>query len=792
MRDVIRGLVVYAAMLPLGLAAWVGADGPVIYFEGEVQTSLTAQCGSCHTGANASAGLDVTNYKALLKSGAVVAGRPEASRLVQRLRGLGGKPQMPLGFQAMREQKVALIEKWIRDGAKSSGKPVLHWAYVPPKPPRVPAGSLWARNAIDAFVLESLKLQKLTPNPEAPRDVLARRLYLDLTGLPPSVEELDRYLADKKPDAYDRLVDHLLASRHYGEKMAVKWLDLARYADSDGYEKDLNRTAWLYRDWVVDAFNKNMPYSQFTIEQIAGDLLPQATSAQLVATGFNRNAMFNSEGGVDPAESHHMVLVDRVNTTSAVWLGSTMQCARCHDHKYDPFTQRDYYKFLAVFDNAEVERRGDYSKGQETWVEPTLPVPDPVQTRKLAELETKIKKSRDLLLAQSKGFEKDFDDWLGKLAKGDDWVAVETSLSTEAKQAFDRHADNSFLATGVPPDRDTYSIRVENIGPATGFRITVLPDESLPGRGPGRGATGNFILTRLLVNNDKGRVPLRNLGASFVQSGYDITGLKSGEPGRGWAVYGSIGKPAELVGVFDQPVHGPFTIKLEFNDPEWKQHVIGRLMVETTSVVSPIVRSPENLVALGKPSDKANRERLYRAFEKNNPSTAPTIDALEQFESELRTLKSQVPLAMVMKDKLGSPIQTKIHTRGEWRLPANVVTGGTPQVLGPKPSPGRFDRLSLAKWLVSADNPLTARVQVNRLWEGLFGRGLVETSEDFGTQGQKPSHPRLLDWLAIKFVTSGWNMKAMVRLMVTSSTYRQSSTASVVKLKKDPSNLWLS
>ncbi|MBS1724980.1 MAG: PSD1 domain-containing protein [Armatimonadetes bacterium] len=791
-------------LLPFALALAPQEPGHAkqqLFFEDAPRIALNAHCGVCHSGSTAKAGLDLTTLAGVMKGGrsgkVVVPGNAQDSLLIVRLEGRGGKEQMPLGFRPLAPEKIKAIRDWIDGGCKSNGGVVSHWAYVPPKLPALPVTKQkgWTRNPIDAFVLAKLEANGLKPSHEATKETLARRLYLDLTGLPPSPSEMDAYLRDKSPKAYEALVDRLLASPHYGERMARPWLDLARYADSDGYEKDLNRTAWKYRDWVIDAFNQNMPYDEFTTEQLAGDMLPNATIEQQVATGFNRNAMFNSEGGVDPGEAQFNVVIDRVNTTSTVFMGSTLQCARCHDHKYDPFTQKDFYKLYAVFDNTAFDKVGDYKKGQEQWYEPVIEVPTPEQARRRSQLEAQIAKAESALKEPDAETLRAFDAWLKDAGQATVWSVVKPSQVTSAAgQALTEQSDGSYLASGKAPANDVYTIEwTSNRANLTGVRIEVLPDPSFPNRGPGRASSGNFILTKAELASNGADVPIGSVATSFTQQGYDAGRVIPGDAANGWAIFNAYGQASEMAVIpakaLSLPPMARLRLVLRFDSQQWPEHVIGRFRVSESDQAEPRVLPNMLRQALGDPAKiEANRPALLVEFEKSYAPTKEAMSKLAAASQELAALRAAIPTAMVLKERPGDTIAGNVHIRGEWLQKGETVAGGPPAVLSPKPPTSSFNRLELAKWLVSKDNPLTARVEVNRLWETVFGKGLVETSEDFGSQGSPPTHPELLDWLSVTFMNSGWDMKAMVRLMVTSATYRQGSDATPALLEKDPQN----
>jgi hypothetical protein len=581
------------------------ADGKVD-FTRDVKPIFATSCYECHGPKKRKGQLRLDEKTAALKGGKggplLVAGKPDESQLIERVKGLGDGQPMPLDRDPLPPDCIKILEAWVSQGSQwpdggVSAAPTeeeKHWAYLPPvrrDPPPSKKHASWARSPIDSFVLAKLESRKLAPSPEADKATLIRRVTLDLTGLPPTPEEVENFLADSRPNAYERLVDRLLASPHYGERWARPWLDLARYADSNGYEKDLGRTIWPYRDWVIDALNADMPFDEFTIEQLAGDLLPSPTRSQLIATGFHRNSMINEEGGVDPEEYRVNAVIDRANATATIWLGSTLGCAQCHDHKFDPFTQKDYYRFFAYFNRSEVESKltpiGEFLE-----ISPRLTLPDP-----FGESRREVVKALDSAIHE-----------LG----------------------------------GASPEAARLAKDLDDARKAAPAAVTTLVMKDMPE------PRKSFVLQR----------------GSFLNPGDEV------EPGV----------PTAL---------------------------------------------------------------------------APATEA--------------VPVT----------------------VPQASVPGLTSTVPGVFPSEARADRLALAKWLVSPENPLTARVAVNHLWEQHFGRGIVETSEDLGSRGSAPSHPELLDWLATELVRQKWSLKAMHRLIVTSATYRQASHVTPELLESDPQNKWL-
>ncbi len=565
--------------LMLAISGMASAESPVDFVR-EIQPIFKASCTECHDGKKHKADFRLDSRIDALHGGetgiSIVPGRSKNSLLMKRIRGEGDDDRMPVKKPPLTEEQTALVARWIDEGAnwpENADGPVAakvaHWSYVKPVRPSLPSvkHSGWVRNEIDAFVLSRLENEGIEPTSEASREILIRRVSLDLIGLPPTLPEVDAFLNDASPDAYDKVVDRLLASSHHGERWARPWLDLARYADSNGFEKDRVRSMWPYRDWVIDALNDNMGFDQFTIRQIAGDLLPEPTKADRIATGFHRNTTLNEEGGVDPEEYRYYAVVDRVNTTAAVWLGTTMGCSQCHNHKYDPFTMKDYYRLSAFFNSTKEET----TKGGGT----------------------------------------------------------------------DPHDVSSKLTVEVPEVK---------------------------------------------------------------------------------------------------------TLEAE----------IGKLKAQTP-----------------------------------HPATSqPTVNRLAEMQKRLDKAKT-FSTTLVMAE-LPNPRETHIHVRGGFlSLGEKVqpdVPASLPRLPATQPAHPSRNRVDLARWLTSPDNPLTARVTMNRFWEAYFGRGLVETSEDFGVQGSPPSHPELLDWLAVEFMDRHWNMKAIHRKIVLSATYRQSSDIASALVEKDPSN----
>jgi hypothetical protein len=660
-----------------------------------------------------------------------------------------------------------------------------HWAYRPPVHaplPEVPADLAgWARNPIDLFVAAELAAAELAPAPEAEPGTLLRRASLDLTGLPPGPDELAEFLGDLGDGAWERALERLLSSPHYGEHQARAWLDLARYADSQGYEKDERRAMWRYRDWVIEAFARDLPFDRFTIEQLAGDLLPEPELEQLVATGFHRNTMVNQEGGADPEEFRVAAVKDRVNTTALVWLGTTLECAQCHDHKYDPFTQEEYYRLYAFFDSTADTGNSD---------EPTLEAP----TREFLARAAELERERTAIEAGLAGaaLEAELAAWSAAwqpLASG--WhVLRPTRFEASAGSRLCLLSDGSVLALGEPPDADEYLLAAP-LAPGTlaALRIEVLADESLPGGGPGRPGHGNFVLGCVRASLDGRELPLARALADFEQTGsgsFPPAHVLDSDPRSGWAIGGGEGRSHALLLELAQPVAvaraGELELRLE--QRYGGKHLIGRLRVSAGGLALPALEPVPAPEADGWLADEQSAPgELAAWYRERAPTLAPRRERLRAIAAEL------VPPRTLVMRELEEPRRTCLQVRGNFLAPGAEVTPGVPAVLPPLAARGaRADRLDLARWLVAPENPLTARVTVNRVWQSLFGTGLVATENDFGSRGERPSHPELLDWLALELVERGWSLKELYRLILASATYRQSSWATPGLLERDPGN----
>jgi mono/diheme cytochrome c family protein len=773
-----------------------------IDFVKHIQPIFQAACNKCHGAEKQKGELRLDSKTLAMKGGQggkiIVAGDSKNSVLIQRVLGVGEDARMPAKADPLTPTQIAILKAWVDQGAVwpdsasvADAKIEKHWSYQKPvRPPLQKVSKAdWLRNPIDNFVCARLDKEGLAPAPEASKETLLRRVTLDLTGLPPTPAEVDAFLADKGADAYEKVVDRLLASPRYGERWARQWLDLARYADSNGYEKDNRRQMWLYRDWVIGAFNRDLPFDQFTIEQIAGDMLPNATEDQKIATGFHRNTMTNEEGGVDPAEARYEVIVDRVNTTGAVWLGTTIACSQCHNHKYDPFTQKDFYSLYAFWENCE---------------EPMLKKPTPEQEAKRKETEAEIAKLEASLKADTAELIAAQAEW-EKSAGIVNWTHLDPeSLKSEFGATLTKGADGIVIPGGTNPDKDTYVVlahtKVNNI---TGVKLELLPEAGQP---CGRPGNGNFVLTDIKLKNNSGQKPeqiaLKNPVADFAQQDWPVANTIDGKNETGWAVSPELNTPHTAVWEVAKPIthagETTLTFTLEQLSPH-ANHNMGRFRLSVTSDKNPSLQSIPQAVkdALAVAADKRNaaqKKTVSDYFRTVSPLQKDTQNKIAQLKKTLDA--GNMPTTLVFNERKNTERpKAPIRIRGNFLNPGEIVQANTPGVLGTLNPNELINRLTLAKWLVSPENPLSARVEVNRIWEQYFGRGIVETMEDFGSQGDRPNNAELLDWLATEFMqpTAGpiktpWSIKALHRTIVTSATYRQSSKVSPALIEKDPYN----
>jgi len=974
------------------------AAGAVDYAT-QIAPILAEHCGDCHLDGARKGGLSLSSEAVALAGGdslhpVYMKGNSAGSEMIARMLSTDPLKRMPPKGDPVPDADVALLRAWIDAGARwgaeaaTSGSAARpggdHWAYQAPVAAALPVADPWVREPIDAFVLARLQAEGLRPAREADRYTLIRRLSLDLTGLPPTPEAVARFVADTTPGTYQRLIDELLASPHYGERMAILWLDAARYADTNGFEKDRPRSIWPYRDWVIDAFNRNMPFDRFTIEQFAGDMLPGATQEQRIATGFLRNTMINEEGGVDQEEYRYEAVVDRANTAGTVFLGLTLACAQCHTHKYDEITQREYFQFMAYLNNAdEIEipvltpervaaREAALQAADEAEAALLSHFPVDDATRMVVPLEStqrdaersaalalaedgaltatgeraetdqymlafalpagglsgiQIEAIRDASLpnngpgradngnfvvtdvrarvgaaegsipnaiafaraeadVEQEGFgaaglidDKNETGWATNAAPGtarlwfesaiaqaepgilyvtlgqafgeghtlghfrvtglrevipasdepedvrraqhfarkrDAWateaakhavpwtIADPVAMQSKNEVTFVRQDDRSLLVKGNNPNNDVYEItyrtHLKNI---TAIRLEALPDPSLPGGGPGRGILmtpneGDFLLSEIAVEAAPWLAPealqpvvLQNPTEDYAGAGRTAAMTLDGKMDTGWGVANGEGKPHAAVWEVAEPTghEGGTLLRVTLTQMYIHLHTLGRFRLSVTDAPKPVRASgvPAEIEAALVMAPEARTPEEAQRLDRYFLSIAPELGAEHRRIAQMRADAPKHPTSMVLEER-ESPRTTRIHHRGEFLHPRDPVTPGMPHVLPPPPAGEAQNRLTLARWLVAEENPLTARVTVNRLWQMIFGRGLVNTPEDFGVRGEAPSHPELLDWLAVEFVRRGWDQKELLRMMVNSATYRQASEVSDDLLERDPVN----
>ena len=918
-----------------------------ISFNKDIRTMFSNSCFLCHgpDAEDRKAGLRLDTFEgatAKNKEGvpAIVPGDPGASEAFLRIISSNPEEVMPppKHGDAFTPEQAAIVKQWIKEGANYE----THWAYQKPKRPPLPktdgTPEHWQKNPIDAFVYRELSKNKLKPSPESDRRTLARRVSLDLTGVSPTPEEVAGFVSDESPDAYEKYVDHILAKPTYGEHWTRMWLDLARYADSAGYADDSPRTIWAYRDYVIRSFNENKPFDQFTIEQLGGDLLPQPSESQLIATAFHRNTQTNNEGGTNDEEFRNVAVIDRVNTTFATWMGTTMACAQCHTHKYDPITHEEYFQIFDIFNQT-----ADSDKKDEA---PFISLFTGEQLRKKQALEQRIEELQKSI-SSKKVIPSELAQWeQALLSKKTNWQPItSTQLITQSGSTLTAQADHSILASGHHPETDRYSIKAQ-IDPTqtphiTAVKIEALPDPALPQQGPGRTGHGNFVLNELEINSTgnltprktarfirlelpgekrllhfaemqvfahgrnvalegkatqsttahggvaqraidgntdgnypKGSVihtaneaketwwevdlgsehpidqiviwnrtdgqykerlsnfkittfdaqrqavhsihekrqPKPNLSfnpdnihtasfdrdrasASFEQPNFPASAIVDGNPQlrSGWALGGQQGKTNHTILPLLKPLP---TGLLQFNlHQTYTKHTIGKFRISITTDPHPEAALSETLLAiLNTPTDQrspAQRKAIHDYYLRNKTDFAQEHKELATIKQQFNALKpnTTVPVMKRVEDK--DLRETHIHLRGSYLSHGPKVTAGFPKDFSPEgftPANETPNRLDLANWILHENNPLTARVAANRFWEKIFGIGIVATSEEFGSQGEVPSHPDLLDWLAVEYRESGWDTKKFLKLLVTSATYKQSSHVTAELNQLDPAN----
>ncbi|MFT5123499.1 MAG: hypothetical protein ACI97B_002134, partial [Verrucomicrobiales bacterium] len=729
-------LIVLSSLLGMPNSALCEQD---LAFNRDIRPLLSDKCFLCHGPADTKGDLRLDRREDALS--VITPGHIAQSELIKRITHPDPEERMPPSDsgRTLTAPEIELLKRWITDGAPWQK----HWAYIPPVRPQPPTvnNPTWPQNAIDPFPLNRLEREGLTPSAPASREILIRRVSFDLTGLPPTPEEIDAFLADQRPEAFEHVVDRLLASPRFGERMAMTWLDAARYADTHGYSLDRRRVMWPWRDWVIQAFNQNMPFDQFVIEQLAGDLLPHATRSQILATGFNRNHSIQSEGGVINEEYRVETVIDRVETTAAVFLGQTFGCARCHDHKYDPLSQKEFYQFFAFFNNVpETAHVGNKDKDVDP---PVVLAPTLGQQKQRMELEREI-----------------------------------TRLEKAAEQApvvAPGDMERVWIDDAIPPGTQALG----NGGGAQAFEFVSAPHPVFSGKNSSmRKSTGRG---QHLVHSAQSGMPLGENARLFCYVYLDPVDppkqiMLQWHDGGGWehrAVWGGDHIPWGTAGTISRHNMGAL--------PEFGKWI--RLEVEAAKVG---LRA--NSMLNGWAFTQFDGTVYWDKAGIVSRVASPTEHQLYTARQQLASLEKGFVQTMVMGD-MPTPRKAFVLHRGEYDKPTEErVHPALPEFLGSLPPSETTNRLTLARWMVSEENPLTARVTVNRFWQMLFGTGLVNSSEDFGSQGEWPSHPELLDWLAVEFMHNGWDVKALLKQIVLSATYQQSSKTTPALSERDPHN----
>ncbi|MDB4490138.1 PSD1 and planctomycete cytochrome C domain-containing protein [bacterium] len=775
------------------------ADEPqAVDFHRDIKPLLSDRCFHCHgpdkESRKADLRLDVRGDAIQL---AITPNDSAASEILRRIASDDPDERMPPPDSTkppLTNEQIAIFKRWIDEGAKYSE----HWSFIPLERPKPPAAGKTSptMGAIDAFVNRRLNAEGVVPITTADRRTLIRRLSFDLTGLPPTPNEVDAFIGDGAPNAYEKLVDRLLASKNFGERMAVYWLDVVRYADTNGYHGDNNRNHVPFRDYVIDAFNSNKRFDQFVREQLAGDLLPSAENDQKIASGFNRLNQTTREGGAQPKEYIQIYSADRVRNTSQIFFGLTMGCCQCHDHKYDPLTMRDFYSFAAFF--ADI---------QETPVGVQAPVSllSSSQKRRDDELSKMIAEDRQKLAAPLAEFDQAQLVWEASMTESlvaTNWIVLRPTESISREGALlTVQPDGSILASGENPERDTYTFRTNaEFKDVTALRLELLPDESLKAKGPGRAEKGNFVLGACQLTVGDKPVAFQRATATYSQNGFPVENLIDDNSTTAWAIYPRVGQPHSAILTFTEPIGDGTMQGVTITMPQdfGHQHTIGRFRLSLTTSKDAHVEHARDaalqnvmtiLAIKAEERNQAQQDQLRTYFRATAPITAAVRKRIDDATNERKRLVQQA--RVLISQSMKEPRVVRILNRGNWQdETGEIVQPAVPTSLGSIPAEAgqRLSRLDLANWVVSTTNPLTSRVMVNRLWKLMFGRGLANNLGDFGAQGQPPTHPELLDWLAVEFNESGWNVKHTMKLIAMSDAYRRSSEATPTVLKRDPGN----
>jgi len=797
-----------------------------IDFVKDVQPIFSSRCYECHGEKKQKAELRWDVKSSALGTGEhgarIVPGKSAESLMIQLIAGMkGADSRMPAKGEPLSAEQIGILRAWIDQGAKwpeeASAKLTDkrdHWAFKAPVRSAVPEirnQKSEIRNPIDRFVLTRLEKEGLKPSPEADRVTLIRRLSLDLIGLPPTPKEVDEFVADKSPDAYEKLVERLLASPHYGERWGRHWLDAARYADSNGFEKDKERSIWPYRDWVINALNRDEPFDQFTIDQLAGDLLPNATLEQKVATGFLRNSMLNQEGGIEPEQFRTEAMIDRMDAVGKAWLGLTINCCQCHNHKFDPLSQKEYYQLFAFLNNDD---------------EPFLEVPTPEQQKKRDDLRAKVRAAEDKAMKNATNLTERMTAWEKEAADAQgNWFVLDSAEAHSFTIKYEKQSDGSFRGGGDIQPGAVTRVWIDNPPTnVTGFRLEVLTDPNLPYGGPGLMKRGGWLLkeftceayamTNASVTNT---IKFRRALADMEAPGFSITNAIDGNTEKGgWTAstlpvlknteHRAVFECADPIPQFPGGTRLQFTIHQKYDgekDSGLDCHTFGRFRLSATTNAGPLKVDPftaeqRRMLAVAPENRTPEQKReLFNVFRYQDSS----FTKINRQVDGAWTNWVYVPTTLALSQR-SEPRHTRIFKRGDWQRLGDEVQADVPKILHPFPAEAPRNRLGLAKWIVDRRAPTTARVIVNRVWQAYFGQGLFTTPEDIGTRCETASHPELLDWLAVEFMeptvavkpigdATPWSLKHLHRLIVTSATYRQSSQVSPELLAKDSYNRWL-